>query len=472
MIPVSSNTREAIGKGAQHCDSRSLLASKFVFLRTKFNEARQIALDTFVDGGLDRLHGMRDEWKAAVKTGRNYDPAVEEAGYHLDDTLALSERVAEPAVDARFSERWLDFLKSNLNLTEADLLFAQLQSRLMMDMAGGVIENAGLCLDRWSGLPVISGSAVKGCAHLTAAAAVLAKASGITFDPAKPPGKQLGSRVGGAAFFSAWPVVRPGVPDQPKNLGNLELDILTSHHTKYYAEPPEPDLPHNNRKWLEWKREHDEWQREWGDAPDVESPNPVVFPAVAPGHVFVFAVKAADSQIGGHARRWLALGLELFGLGSKTAAGYGWFLPLGRRQAFESEVDERLADAQKRRETLLLREAERLAEIALEAERRKKEAEVEAQRILAENAKTQAEALARRTPDEWLKNFRAIKEDQKFAETAKRFPEMMEAERHGFAMALAEDTRKETRKRWRKNKPQLIQPWIEFAAKLSPPIVL
>src|SRR5208282_3126445 len=41
---------------------------------------------------------------------------------------------------------------------------AQLQSRLMVNMAGGVMENAGLCLDRF-GLPYIPGSAVKGCAR-------------------------------------------------------------------------------------------------------------------------------------------------------------------------------------------------------------------------------------------------------------------------------------------------------------------
>ena len=34
----------------------------------------------------------------------------------------------------------------------------------MVNMAGGIMENAGLCLDRF-GLPYIPGSAVKGCAR-------------------------------------------------------------------------------------------------------------------------------------------------------------------------------------------------------------------------------------------------------------------------------------------------------------------
>ena len=48
-----------------------------------------------------------------------------------------------------------------MRLDPAQRLFAQLQARLMVNMAGGVMENAGLCLDRF-GLPYIPGSAVKG----------------------------------------------------------------------------------------------------------------------------------------------------------------------------------------------------------------------------------------------------------------------------------------------------------------------
>lgn len=536
MIPVSANTRDAIGEGAQHCDSRSLLASKFVFLRTKLNEARQIALDTFVDRGTRRLASMRGQWRETLESGRPDERPISER--NLRDTEALSERTAEPNVDTRFSERWLSFLKQDLKLSDESLLFAQLQSRLMLHMAGGVLENAGLRLDRLSGLPVIPGSAVKGCARrmalaalrdwesgcplaetanafapacskfetpeemvaviarvfgwveqdwredgdffwacekkieiLMTAAASLGKAIGLTFDPRKPLEKQLGSRVGGATFFSAWPVAYSGLNDLAK-LGTLELDILTSHHPDYYAEPPEPKLPHNDPKWLRWQHDHDAWECQWGKAPDVESPNPVIFPTVAPKQVFVFAVTSADLAIVKHARCWLALGLELCGLGSKTTAGYGWFLPLNRVQAFHDEAGQRLAAARRRHEALLQQEAERQANVTRAAEQKRKEAEAVAEQKRSEKAKTQAALLARRTADEWLQTFRTITDDQKFAETAKRFPTMMEAERQGFTLALADDSRKETRKRWRKKEPALIQPWIEFAAKLSPPIPL
>lgn len=54
---------------------------------------------------------------------------------------------------------------------KGEVLYAQLQSRLMVNMAGGVMENAGLRLDRY-GMPYIPGSAVKGCARRAALAAL------------------------------------------------------------------------------------------------------------------------------------------------------------------------------------------------------------------------------------------------------------------------------------------------------------
>lgn len=52
------------------------------------------------------------------------------------------------------------------------------------------------------------------------------------------------------------------------------------------------------------------------------------FPAIAAGHVFAFpvvALRRVSADTRPLASRWLALGLQIFGLGAKTAAGYGWF---------------------------------------------------------------------------------------------------------------------------------------------------
>jgi CRISPR/Cas system CMR subunit Cmr6 (Cas7 group RAMP superfamily) len=321
----------------------------------------------------------------------------------------------------------------------ADLLYAQLQSRLLLNMAGGVMENAGLCLDRF-GLPYIPGSAVKGCARRAATYASLeaepagAKAdllfqlclafgwgdtdwkagrkNGREVEPEphsdfwwavapdtgerakddakrneawlqvaptvarrlldrlrvqkrehpNEPWRDLPDFAGSVSFLPAYPVYMgspdrsmkvPGLPieDVPEP-GKLELDVVTVHHRHYYTEPAEPkDVAHLHEKWQQWKGLHDTWEREWGSAPDTEEPVPVVFPAVAPGHVFVFALaplrgaRGEDGALVGRARGWLKTGLETFGLGAKTNAGYGWF---EATETVQQAVGEALAEHAKK----------------------------------------------------------------------------------------------------------------------------
>lgn len=291
----------------------------------------------------------------------------------------------------------------------AVVLHAQLQSRLMVNMAGGVMENAGLCLDRF-GLPYLPGSAVKGCARRTALATLhewcetglkpgataedqdnlfkaacanfatpadmltaIARAFGwgeqdwktrddfrsddewakrrsdfawacgdhwkttraetltlLESAPANGPGARAPRRkdlAGSVAFLPAYPVdlektgTVDGLPLPVPALGKLELDVVTCHHGKYYAEPDRAKKP---RKW-------EEWHRQWGTAPDTEEPVPVVFPTVAAGHVFAFALVSLRGKNAKlleppeQARAWLKIGLETFGVGAKTNAGYGWF---------------------------------------------------------------------------------------------------------------------------------------------------
>lgn len=252
----------------------------------------------------------------------------------------------------------------------------ELRSRLVLNASGGVMENAGLCLDRFSNLPYIPGSAVKGCARRTAIyflrewrqsgkkpdqltgdlaeykdphdlmrdialmfgwvdqdfkekqdfdwawgeswkserdviAETLLSVLGHKIDASIPAWKQLPAFEGTVSFLSAWPGKSPSQ--------DLELDVVTCHHRKYY-----------------------DGERGYENAPDCEEPVPVVFPTVAPGHIFLFGVypvhRALPNTIDAmalakRARAWLKLGLEVFGLGGKTAAGYGWFAePSDREQ--------------------------------------------------------------------------------------------------------------------------------------------
>jgi hypothetical protein len=115
--------------------------------------------------------------------------------------------------------------------------------------------------------------------------------------------KDFGQFAGCVNFLPAYPSHLPAT--------DLELDVVTCHHPRYYR----------------------------GDvdvATDDEEPNPVTFIAVAAGAVFAFVAlplrgeQQALSQPGMMlhllAGGWLRQGLETFGLGSKTAAGYGWFV--------------------------------------------------------------------------------------------------------------------------------------------------
>ncbi|MCZ7641231.1 MAG: RAMP superfamily CRISPR-associated protein [Verrucomicrobia bacterium] len=359
---MPADTRAVLGPQAEECKCRSLFLDRFASPAAK-------------DSGDD--HPRRD-WFAA-----------------------LLRKPAE-AIVAASRQRWM---AEGLPATRGTVFYAQLQSRLLVNMAGGVMENAGLSLDRF-GLPYIPGSAVKGCAR-RAATDVLAEADSddgkaellfnlalvfgwgdtdwragrkrkrrdgrevetephsdfwwaMSPDTGNPqaddgqrnvhwhpvafavanrllnhlritqreypeePWRDLPNSAGSVSFLPAYPLDLgkigevDGLPLKVPALGKLELDVVTCHHQKYYAGPENPNNPASV----------DLWQRQWGTAPDIEEPNPVVFPAVAPGHIFTFALvplRGADGALLKRAREWLQIGLQTFGLGAKTNAGYGWF---------------------------------------------------------------------------------------------------------------------------------------------------
>lgn len=394
-----------------------------------------------------------------------------------------------------------EFVAVKLALGSDKLLFAQLQSRLMVNMAGGVMENAGMCLDRF-GLPYIPGSAAKGCArrmaiqqlvevrsagkpiqemvNLLVSAALVFGWGNVDWKAGRQAGRNgrqgelysdfefacgeneswravrpivavdllkrldvkelrhpdqpwedLPESAGHVSFLPAYPVDVTGakLPIRPPPIGTMQLDVLTCHHRKYY-EGKDPG---------------------YASAPDTEEPNPVVFPALAAGHVFIFGLRTVrrhqaterppDQTLLEFARTWLAGGLRLFGLGAKTSAGYGWFEDV-TRQAVEAEEEAKAAAAA---------EASRIAEV------KRKE---EARRLMPPE---------QRACDDFLALVRMGKQ-QEFAETARSFAALDDTARKGFVMALRAE--KNTVKRWKKNKPELLKTWVDFAATMNPPIPL
>jgi CRISPR/Cas system CMR subunit Cmr6 (Cas7 group RAMP superfamily) len=154
-MPLPHDTAIALGVerdgvNFRHCHSRSLM------------------LDRLANPALDK-HDRRDFFLNAFK---------------------------KPPVRDRLAA-WQSFLSSAVGPSADAILFAQLQSRLMVNMAGGVMENAGLCLDRF-GVPYIAGSAVKGCARRMAIQSLLEARE------AKEPTDKLARLLADIALVFGW----------------------------------------------------------------------------------------------------------------------------------------------------------------------------------------------------------------------------------------------------------------------------
>lgn len=238
-------------------------------------------------------------------------------------------------------------------------LFARLKSRLLVNLAGGVIENANIALHPHFGVPYLPGSAVKGIARHAAWCAWVK--AGRDVESAKrlaqvfgfPTGdfnkddlndqktldgflRQHGEveHAGCVAFLPAFPIGK----------GQLEVDVGASHHSEYY------------------KKARTVATKARTVATDDESVIPLFFPAVAAGTEFRFTLVplrgCQDEQLK-WARQWLIEALTQNGAGAKTAAGYGWF------EDVTQEVEERV---RQEKEDARLREEWKTARTALREE--------------------------------------------------------------------------------------------------------
>jgi CRISPR type III-B/RAMP module RAMP protein Cmr6 len=296
-----------------------------------------------------------------------------------------------------------------------EAIYARLMSRLMVNLAGGVMENANVHLDRY-GLPIIPGSAAKGCARRMALQslhdwieagterpspddscapncegfetpsemlAAIARVFGWKEDDWKNDEKSdfawatggsmellnhakslnlaFDTFAGSVAFLAALPNRDPG----------LELDVVTPHHTKYH-----------------------QGDKGYATAPDTEDPVPIFFPAVrAQGETdyFTFPIiplRLAKEGDAAFSKRWLAHGLDLFGIGAKTSAGYGWF---DSSEGLQVGVRARLADAASN-------EARRKLEAAEDA---RTKAEAEAARLKKKEEEDATEGMSEAEREDW-----------------------------------------------------------------------
>lgn len=206
--------------------------------------------------------------------------------------------------------------------------------RMIVNHAGGILENAGLCLHPHAGVPYIPGSAVKGvarhaqwCAWADAvdqaddelACSLALKIAAVFGFPSNDKAldgfckKQWPEKFGDNSPLAAFSGLVAFMPAMPLEYVELVTDICNCHHPKYYQD------------------KQDAW--------DNESPNPQFFPAVEKNCMFEFVVrpvsriKFALSKFEGvteqavldFAEEAVRLAAEDLGFGSKTSNGYGWF---------------------------------------------------------------------------------------------------------------------------------------------------
>ena len=236
---------------------------------------------------------------------------------------------------------------------------AKLRSRLIVNQAGGILENAGLCLHPHFGAPYIPGSAVKGIARHAAwcewntekdkdkkksIAERFAQVFGYPTGDSRPKKDEEATRgdpdaylddylaargwkdkssSGAVAFLPAVPCSEKAVSDK----GKLDVDIVNVHQRAYYGSRSREASPSST-----------------------DNLNPQSFPTVKDGVCFRFSivpVRRGNEELLSFAKDWLWKALEENGAGAKTAAGYGWFdLSDAReeeRKRAEKERSERLS---------------------------------------------------------------------------------------------------------------------------------
>ena len=235
---------------------------------------------------------------------------------------------------------------------------AKLEARLIVDHAGGILENAGICLHRHFGEPYIPGSAVKGVARHAAwcewnempegkekkkCAENIASVFGYPTNDKSLDDylvRQNNEKFANNAYAGAVSFL-PGVPASGK--GELVTDIVNCHHPDYYG-------------------------RRQNDAIDNESPNPQFFPAVDQGISFRFTIcplRTASSRVAeilGLAKGWLIKGITENGAGAKTSAGYGWFSYDPEEETRQRQADAEVAAKRKQAEDDKAAEDKRIEE--------------------------------------------------------------------------------------------------------------
>ena len=264
-------------------------------------------------------------------------PKLESVSLRLQKMVLVGQRVSDKelarvcSVAERNRKCLTNFPTPICSISGMVAFTLQLGGRMLVDQAGGVLENANLCLHRNLGYPMIPGSALKGIARHAAWCRWIEMLEAGKMEEAKsiagliaatfgyPTGDSLPSSVaartresdryldaflarefpddyGKDGYKTTWAGAVSFLPAIPADKEwTLVVDVLNSHRDS-----------------------------------DDKNPIPVFFPAVERGAKFRFAVAPVvgrgTPETLNFAVEMLKSGLTSCGVGAKTAAGYGWFI--------------------------------------------------------------------------------------------------------------------------------------------------
>ena len=248
----------------------------------------------------------------------------------------------------------------------ANTIYADLKSRLAINMGDGLLENAGIALDRNTGAPYIPASSLKGCCR---------NASYWMQKVGKLP-EGFTDKTFGSTNQQGEIIFLPAYAEGPVQ---IELDILTPH-------------PRNNGR--------------------ESNPIPNKFPVIKDGARFVFnyiinegILMNNDIEIIKTLHHSMGLIFEeafSLGIGAKTAAGMGWFV-----RDLQYEEDLKL-DQERELKVQMEIEEKKNQELFKKETAKKLQQEQESLRILNEKRKAEKEAEKQEayknlSPDEQLR---------------------------------------------------------------------
>ncbi|MBO7621360.1 MAG: type III-B CRISPR module RAMP protein Cmr6, partial [Victivallales bacterium] len=236
-----------------------------------------------------------------------------------DSNIAMQElkRISVCSVEnkAKYTEKRKLLLEELLQLPKSVSFTGKLGGRMMVNHAGGILENAGMALHPWFNFPVIPGSAMKGVARHHAwqawRQAILAGNTAEAEHLARTIARVFGFPTGDQKpKDQLTETQRVYLDDYGKK---LELETTSGSIDFIQALPADDD----------WKLVVDIVNPHGGN--DYTDPVPSFFLAVEKGASFTFVLTSNGLAQEGDmefAKKHLQGGLSESGVGAKTAAGY------------------------------------------------------------------------------------------------------------------------------------------------------